>query len=597
MLVFSSALAAQAVPTIAYAYPAGAERGKETQIIVAGQNLKGCKTAIVGGIGVTAKIKQYQGGAGPLDQKGMDALNAYIQSRIAYLKNNQLPVPDIPILPIVPNLLYLGKKSEAELRALYSIYIDNANKPKAPMSEQVFITLKIDKNAAEGDRELRLVTPRGITNPLVFQIGHLGEIRENGPWEIPETGRKNVAALPVVLNGEIMPGQTDTWDVPMKKGDSVLAVCQARNLIPYLADAVPGWFQATLSILNDKGKELAWSDDNGWDPDPVVAFTAPADGVYSFAIRDAIYRGRYDFVYRLIIGSESDVIAQLPNPSLVGVPLPDPNAAPSSAQQVSTVSAASSPSSQSSVSKPSLPATISLGQSASGVILASGEVDSFRLTAKAGDKLKFSVLARMAGSALDATLTLRDSTGAIIAFNDDFEDKAFGVYTHHADPLIVVTIPATGTYTMSVADASALAGPDRFYMLNLQAPEPDFTVISQASAVRVRPGSTAGIVMQVVRRDNFTGTVDIFLSGGPKGFSAKTVTIPAGQDTATIYVAASVLAASGPSELSFSGRAVLDTGIRFHPVLPADLRMEAFGNTHLVQADTLRVLVMKKGTK
>ena len=42
----------------------------------------------------------------------------------------------------------------------------------------------------------------------------------------------------------------------------------ARELVPYLADAVPGWFQATLVLYDKKGKEVAYADDYRFNPDP-----------------------------------------------------------------------------------------------------------------------------------------------------------------------------------------------------------------------------------------------------------------------------------------------------------------------------------------
>jgi hypothetical protein len=76
----------------------------------------------------------------------------------------------------------------------------------------------------------------------------------------------------------------------------------ARELIPYIADAVPGWFQATLALYNAEGKELAYVDDFRFNPDPVMYHVIPADGQYTIEIKDAIFRGREDFVYRITIG-------------------------------------------------------------------------------------------------------------------------------------------------------------------------------------------------------------------------------------------------------------------------------------------------------
>ena len=584
---FQGKLAAQPVPSVSYAYPAGAERGRHTDIIVAGQNLKDCTVAIVGGTGVTATVSGYLPGSGPLSNVEQEALSDYIRNRIAFLKNGKLAVPAIPALPDLLPLRDLESKTEAELRVINTLYTDNSKKPMAPMSEQVTVSLDIEGDAAEGDRELRLVTAQAISNPLIFQIGHISELRESGPWEIPETGHKTVSSLPIVLNGQIMPGSTDVWDVRMKKGDTVLAVCQARNLVPYIADTVPGWFQATLSVLSDKGKELSWSDDNGWDPDPVLYFKAPEDGLFSFAIRDALYRGRYDFVYRLVIAGRADMVAQLPKPSLVGAPLP----------RVAVLPGVAVPpkSGKSAIAKASVPARIALDDSASGVILVPGQINSYRFSAKAGETFRISVLARMAGSALDATLSLFDSKGTVIATNDDFEDKSFGLYTQQADPLLVVSIPETGSYRIDVADASSAGGPDRFYALSLMPPSPDFTVLTQQSAVSVASGSSANVVMQIIRRDNFSGDVEIYLDSGPKGITFSPVAIPSGKDSVSISVKADASTAPGLGELHFGSRANIGGVSHAHPVLPADHRMEAFGNTHLVQAGAFRVLVWKKG--
>ena len=83
-------------------------------------------------------------------------------------------------------------------------------------------------------------------------------------------------------------------------------------MIPYLADAVPGWFQATLALYDASGKELAYDDDFRFHPDPVLYCEIPADGEYVLEIRDAIYRGREDFVYRITVGELPFVTEHFP---------------------------------------------------------------------------------------------------------------------------------------------------------------------------------------------------------------------------------------------------------------------------------------------
>ena len=107
----------------------------------------------------------------------------------------------------------------------------------------------------------------------------------------------------MLLNGQIMPGDVDRFRFRARQGQQLVIETPAPgDLIPYLADAVPGWFQATLALYDAEGNEVAFADDYRFHPDPVLFFEVPEDGEYELEIRDAIYRGREDFVYRITVG-------------------------------------------------------------------------------------------------------------------------------------------------------------------------------------------------------------------------------------------------------------------------------------------------------
>ena len=99
-----------------------------------------------------------------------------------------------------------------------------------------------------------------------------------------------------------MPGGVDRYRFSATRGQQLVIAASARTLIPYLADAVPGWFEAVLTIYDAKGKELASDERFRFKPDPVIHFEVPRDGEYTVEIHDSIFRGREDFVYRLAIG-------------------------------------------------------------------------------------------------------------------------------------------------------------------------------------------------------------------------------------------------------------------------------------------------------
>ncbi|MCM8830482.1 MAG: PPC domain-containing protein, partial [Candidatus Omnitrophica bacterium] len=162
---------------------------------------------------------------------------------------------------------------------------------KVSIQEMVLVDIEITPTATLGNRELRLQTPRGITNPLYFQIGAIPEVLEEEPND-PNIEGIPVQNIPVVFNGQIMPGDVDRFKFNARKGQNLVIEVYAREIIPYMADAVPGWFQATLTLYNSQGKKIAYVDDYRFSPDPVMFFNVPEDGEYTIEIKDALYRGR-----------------------------------------------------------------------------------------------------------------------------------------------------------------------------------------------------------------------------------------------------------------------------------------------------------------
>ena len=91
--------------------------------------------------------------------------------------------------------------------------------------------------------------------------------------------------------------------------------------MPYVADGVPGWFQAVLRLRDANGKELAYNDDFRFNPDPLIYFEVPEDGEYVLTINEALFRGRESFVYRITIGELPFVTSIFPLGGRVGEPV------------------------------------------------------------------------------------------------------------------------------------------------------------------------------------------------------------------------------------------------------------------------------------
>jgi hypothetical protein len=103
-----------------------------------------------------------------------------------------------------------------------------------------------------------------------------------------------------------------------------------------------------------------------------------------------------------------------------------------------------------------------------------GDRDVFRFEGRAGDEIVAEVFARRLNSPLDSVLTLTDAGGRQLAFNDDYEDKAEGLVTHHADSYLCVKLPADGAYYVHLGDMQHHGGTAYAYRLRLSLARPDF---------------------------------------------------------------------------------------------------------------------------
>ncbi|MBY0526188.1 MAG: PPC domain-containing protein [Gemmataceae bacterium] len=106
---------------------------------------------------------------------------------------------------------------------------------------------------------------------------------------------------------------------------------------------------------------------------------------------------------------------------------------------------------------------VQVPQTIDGAISQSQDVDVFRFEGQAGQRILCEVLAARHGSALDSILTLYDAKGNTVATNDDHNDSA--------DSLIDITLPAAGTYYLSLTDAHDQGGPAHVYRLSIRAPK------------------------------------------------------------------------------------------------------------------------------
>jgi len=623
-------------PYIGYAYPAGGQQGTVFGVTVAGQRLRNVGEVYMSGQGVRATVIGYEGAGGPLNKLQEEELRRQLlELRTQRMggkfagkraqKNQKAPAPDgtspasaapaIPVtLPDLPELRNLGQQTNKQLQRLADKFLNQSKRPKPPIAEQVTLEVTIDAGAAPGDREIRLRTASGLSNRLVFQVGQIPETRGGGKDE--DLGEIAAVQTPVVINGQIMPGEVDRWPLQLRGGQKLIIAVQARKLIPYLADAVPGWFQAAVAVCDANGKELAYDDDCGFVPDPVLVFQVPRDGQYTLEIRDALYRGREDFIYRVDIGEEPVIGPLFPLGSRGGVPIGAAHAdwklcaklaeehfgLAENPTPVSGFPLHSNPETQgwqsdekepNDTGQTSMP--ITLPRITSGCIATPGDKDVFRIEGHAGDTILAEVFARRMGSPLDSLLRLIDISGRVVALNDDHDDPEAGLFTHHADSYLSAKLPAAGRYFVQLSDAQGHGGADYRYYLRVGPPQPNFALRVTPSNLNVPAGRAVCATVCAMRKDGFDEDIEVALKNAPPGFTLSGAVIPKGRDQVRMTLTAPRTQIGQPIPLQFEGRAQIDGKTVTRAAVPADNMMQAFAYHHLVPAEQLLVTVSRGG--
>lgn len=629
-----TAVLGQNTPRIGYVYPAGGCRGASFTVTVGGQYLAGVNEALISGSDVEFEVLEH---TRPLTQKEFNDLREKLkelqQRKASSLRTRLRPFARLGTAGGT-NTVWTAADEKLLNEIRYRL-VELAPKRQAnpAIAEKVTLRIKIAESARPGDRELRLSAPTGLSNPLKFQVGQVAEFTEPArrltPEDFPERFRKAAAApatkpkpdlsvsLPVVVNGQIMPGEVDRYRFHARQGTKLVIAASARSLIPYLADAVPGWFQATLALYDAKGKELAYDDDFHFNPDPVLYYEIPREGDYVVEIKDSIYRGREDFVYRLSLSDQPFITGIFPLGGRVGtttrVELRGWNL-PESQLTLEPKATGLLPVSIGESNRVSniLPFVVddwpeSLEQEPNDTIIAAqplaapvvvngriqapGDLDVFSFKGRAGEAVVVAVAARALGSPLDSVVRLMDADGRTLAVNDDCPDRGAGLTTHHADSHLETVLPADGTYYVQIADTQRQGGPDYAYRLRLSAPRPDFELRLVPSSLSVRGGASAPLTVYALRKEGFTNDIFLRLQDAPRGFALAGSCLPAGQEKVQVTLSVPPRPTDQPVGLKVEGTARVGGRELVRAAVPAEDMMQAFFYRHLVPAQELLVSV------
>ena len=629
-------------PYIGFVYPAGGQQGTTVQVRFGGQGMEQVSAILISGTGVTVRSSEcYR----RLDNSEINLLTDQLKD----LKRAQPAAAAMMMAPMATEPMMMSTTATgatpavagagaARTNLILEIEKRTRDFVQTPASLAIatitVAELEIAADAPPGEREIRLVTARGISNPLVFHVGQLPEVsrkpmrtanfqilgkeaaalRKRPPEEVEER-----ITIPCTVNGQIASGESNRYRFIAHKGQQLVLTTLARQLIPYIADAVPGWFQPVLGLTDAAGKELAYGDDYRFKPDPVIFYEVPQDGEYVLAIHDAIYRGREDFVYRVTIGELPFVTSIFPLGSPVDAPVtPKMKGWNLQNAELSLPAKAAGPGvDQLAAHRPGfisnrMPFVLDTlpecqeskpnhdrahAQKVALPVIINGRIDKpgawgvFQFTGQSNAVVVAEVMARRLDSPLDSVLKITDAKGQLLAFNDDVDDLADGLNTHHADSYLMVKLPADGTYFVHIGDTAHNGGEEYAYRLRLSAPRPGFALRVAPSSISLRGRDNASVTVYAIRQDGLTAPIQVSLKSLPPGFTSQPATLTGTQAMTRLSFKTSRITTNEPLNLTFQGWAKLGDQIITNVAVPAEDRMQAFLWRHLVPVQDLKVLV------
>ena len=545
-------------PYVGYIYPCGIQAGMTNRLIVGGQGLAGVRDAVVSGEGVEVLSIEMVPRFPPAGGSQFRYLAKWLDG-IARGDRTAPPIPTNPKARVDEwrsNRWWrvLGELDEQKLsiveRALY--IRRNPLQASPSLNQSMLVTVAVAPDAQPGAREFRVLGQNGMSAPRPFIVSAAPREAEAlwAPKHRPRPPAPAVTNLPYVLDGQIMPGETDTWTLHLQKGRTVTLSAVARELQPYIGDAVPGFFNPALRIVDADGAEVAFADDNFYHPDPVLVFTPPADGDYKLEVHDLLYRGRADFVYAITVEAGAHPVDPR-SVSLWPNPVPQP--------------------------PPDVPCT-----TFTGAVDRPGAPSDHVFEVKEPGEYVFDVLARRIGSPLDARLSvLGPGEGKPLAEFTDTTNLVFrgSLIQGECDPVGTCRL-AAGTYRLRVEDEAGKGGPEWSYTLRVHRPAPSFEVWTAKSSFAFRARSSSSqMKVFVVRSGGFDGPVEL---DETPDFRFAPAVIPAGTNMLKVALVSKSRASQSVQEQQFTASAQINGKTQTVRIQPADEYNQAFAWDHLL---------------
>jgi hypothetical protein len=394
-----------------------------------------------------------------------------------------------------------------------------------------------------GVRELRVVTPRGVSTVGLIVVGDEPEVAEKEPNN--NVGETQLVPIPTTVNGRLQQGEdVDTYKVKVQAGEALTFAVICARLQDKIHD-LQSHADPIILLRDSTGRPLAESDDY-YRQDPLLHYKFEKAGEYTVEIRDVNYAGNPYWTYRLEVTKRPYVTALLPLGSKpgttvdvtpVGFNLPEgkpaklelPATAPMGEHCIplKTDAGLTNPVPVLVTDLPvttlltapsvSAPGAITVPAAVNARIGKSGEIHRYKFHGNKGQGYRFEVNGRRFDSRIDSVLALLNAQGQEIASNDDAAGP---------DSRIEWGCPADGDYFLEVRDLHNGGGDNFVYLLSAQQAGPDFSLRCDDDKMKLGPGNSGAWYILVDRKFGFNSEIKVEVKGLPPGITATPLTIP-----------------------------------------------------------------------
>ena len=401
---------------------------------------------------------------------------------------------------------------------------------------------------------VRIESPKGISNVLLFTIGTFPEVteEESRPYARPNLNdsietAEPIQSSPVTVNGTLRGPERDVFRVYGKAGERRVFEVEARRC----GSAI----DPVLRILDGNGKQLAISDDApGAGLDARIDFTFPREGNYYVEVHDARFSKQTQNFYRLKMGSYAYADGIFPlggkrgeatEVTFFGANLKTPvktmvdlsKVAPEN--RLTTVALPDSPVLPVTFAVSDLPELIGPIEGAlpipsvmNGRLAKPGQIDRYKMPVEPEETLLFELQARELGtSLLEGTITVYDASGKKLdsAGDKPLPEDVFAVQGSSRtsnDPFLNIKVPKdVHEITVTVEDLAERGGPLYGYRLSTRKEAEDFRVAVAEPYVNIPAGGTA-ILNVVADRRGYDGPIQLTIPDLPQGIQIDGGLIP-----------------------------------------------------------------------